>query len=147
MLATIKEFLGEEKQDSIIEVDCNGTQDNVFIKIRTKIDPFFTQVDVEEAKFDWSVMPTEDEEIKKVGPRSDFSDYCPVTYCKAGFLVKGKPDFEAQIFGKSYRFAGEKELEEFKFNPYAFLSRATIPLAPPEPKIMIVGQRGSGVST
>ena len=70
-----------------------------------------------------------------------------MTFIKSGFLVKGKPDFEQFIFGKSYRFAGEKEQEEFKFNPDAFLSKVRIPLPPPEPKIMLVGMRGAGVST
>ena len=117
------------------------------IKLRTKIDPFFTQVDSEECRFDWTTLPNEDEENPRRGPKSDFGDYCPVTYIKSGFLVKGKPDFEQFIFGKSYRFAGEKEQEEFKFNPDAFLSKVRIPLPPPEPKIMLVGMRGAGVST
>lgn len=66
---------------------------------------------------------------------------------KSGFLVKGKSDFESYILGKSYRFAGEKELETFKFNPNAFLNKVRIPLQPPQPKIMIVGMKGSGVTT
>lgn len=81
------------------------------------------------------------------GPKSDFGDYCPVTYCKSGFLVKGKADFESFIFGKSFRFAGEKEQEEFKFNPVAYLDKVSIPLPPPEPKIMLVGCKGAGVTT
>jgi hypothetical protein len=51
------------------------------------------------------------------------------------------------MFGKTYRFAGEKEQEEFKFNPAAFVSKVTIPLSAPQPKIMIVGIKGSGVTT
>lgn len=39
VLANIKEFIGE---DNVLDVDCNGSQDDVFIKLRTKIDPFFT---------------------------------------------------------------------------------------------------------
>lgn len=92
-------------------------------------------------------MPERQEDVPRRGPKSDFGDYCPVTYCKSGFLVKGKADFESFVFGKSYRFAGEKEQEEFKFNPDAFLSQVQIPLPPPEPKIMIIGQKGSGVTT
>jgi len=144
VLGTIKEFIGE---DGVVEVDCTGTKEEVFIKIRTKIDPFFMQADSEEVKFDWSTLPTADEENPKRGPRSDFGDFCPVTYCKSGFLVKGKSDFESFVFGKSYRFAGEKEQEEFKFNPNTFLEKVTIPLCPPQPKIMVVGMKGSGVST
>lgn len=51
------------------------------------------------------------------------------------------------MFGKSYRFAGEKELEKFKFNPSYYLAKVKIPLPAPEPKIMIVGLKGSGVTT
>lgn len=119
VLANIKEFIGEE---GVVEVDCLGSKDDVFIKIQTKIDPFFTQADSEEVKFDWSTLPNpDDEENPRRGPKSDFGDYCPVTYCKSGYLVKGKSDFESFVFGKSYRFAGEKEQEEFKFNPNAYL--------------------------
>jgi adenylate/nucleoside-diphosphate kinase len=85
--------------------------------------------------------------VPRRGPKSDFGDYCPVTFCKSGFLVKGKVDFESFVFGKSYRFAGEKEQEEFKFNPDAYLSKVTIPLPAPEPKIMLVGVKGAGVTT
>lgn len=70
-----------------------------------------------------------------------------MTYCNSGFLVKGKPDYESFIFGKSFRFAGEKEQEEFKFNPDAYLNKVQIPLPAPEPKIMLVGMKGSGVTT
>lgn len=148
VLGNIKEFIGE---DNVVEVDCNGTNKDVFIKLQTKIDPFFMQADSEEIKFDWSALPMPEDEAnpdaQRRGPKSDFGDYCPVTYCNSGFLVKGKADYESFIFGKSYRFAGEKEQEEFKFNPDAFLSKVTIPLPAPEPKIMLVGMKGSGVST
>lgn len=119
----------------------------MFIKLRTKIDPFFVQVDPEDIKFDYSQLPNEDEENPRRGPKSDFGDYCPVTYMDSGFIVTGKADFEAFVFGKSYRFAGEKELEKFKFNPSSYLSKVKIPLPAPEPKIMIVGLKGSGVTT
>jgi hypothetical protein len=51
VLANVKEFIGE---DGVVEVDCVGNKEDVFIKLRTKIDPFFTQADSEELKFDWS---------------------------------------------------------------------------------------------
>jgi hypothetical protein len=144
VIDTIKEHIGE---DNIVEVDCNGGQADVFIKLQTKIDPFFAQADSEDIKFDWSSMPEVAEDVPRRGPKSDFGDYCPVTYCKSGFLIKGKEDFQVFMYGKSYRCAGEDEMNEFKFNPDAFLSKVTIPLPAPEPKIMIIGQKGSGVST
>jgi hypothetical protein len=38
VLANIKEFIGEE---GVVEVECTGSKEEVFTKIRTKIDPFF----------------------------------------------------------------------------------------------------------
>ena len=55
------------------------------------------------------------------------------------------------MYGKTYWFAGEKEQEEFKFNPAMFLTgfggAQALPLTPPPPKIMILGCKGSGVTT
>ena len=59
VLQNIKEFIGDE---GVVEVDCTGTKKDVFIKLRTKIDPFFIQVDAEDVKFDYSQLPNEDEE-------------------------------------------------------------------------------------
>lgn len=39
VLGNIKEFIGEE---GVVEVDCSGQPEDVFIKLQTKIDPFFT---------------------------------------------------------------------------------------------------------
>jgi len=87
-------------------------------------------------------------------PFGEFGDYCPVSYVKDNWLAKGvpeNPDLECSVFGKIYRFSGEKEIEQFKFNPAKFLvgheGPASLPLLPPAPKIMIIGQKGSGIST
>ena len=79
ILATIKEHsIEEEKHEIIKEIDCSGSIDEVFIKIRTEIDPFFVQADnPEDIKV--SEEYEEDEEKKRI-PKSDFGDYCPVTY-------------------------------------------------------------------
>lgn len=58
-MGNIKEFIGE---DNVVEVDCNGTNKDVFIKLQTKIDPFFMQADNEEIKFDWSALPMAEDE-------------------------------------------------------------------------------------
>jgi hypothetical protein len=42
-------------------------------------------------------------------PKSDFGDYCPVTFVKDGFMSKGNPEIESTLFGKRYLFAGEAE--------------------------------------
>ena len=39
VLGNIKEFIGE---DNVLDVDCIGSMEDVFIKLQTKIDPFFT---------------------------------------------------------------------------------------------------------
>jgi hypothetical protein len=53
------------------------------------------------------------------------------------------------VRGKAHWFATEKELEEFKFNPEKFMiaDAKKLPLQPPNPKIMIVGFKGAGVTT
>jgi len=119
----------------------------VFIRIRTEVDPFFTLTDNPE---DVPVSADLDEEARRL-PKGDYGDYCPVTYVNQNFLVKGNSEFESSIMGKTYLFAGEKEQEEFKFNPSKFLlaenNLATLPLQPPAPKIMIIGNKGSGVTS
>ncbi len=79
---------------------------------------------------------------------------CPVTYVNENWLCKGNSEIEMTIGGKTYWFAGEKEQEEFKFNPEKYLitgahhaQKRSIPLLPPQPKIMIQGIKGSGVTT
>ena len=38
-------------------------------------------------------------------------------------------------------------MEDFKANPTRFLSDLQLPLPPPMPKVMIIGQKGSGITT
>lgn len=62
--------------------------------------------------------------------------------------MKGNPEFEATVHGKTFTLAGEGEQTEFKENPAKFLAAcSTLPLAPPPPKIMILGMKGAGIST
>lgn len=153
-LAIIKEHISEE---IVNEIDCTGSQDDVWIKIRTSIDPFFTLADdPENVRVSADNPEPEADDIEgleqwKPLPRSDFGNYCPVTYVNQGWLMKGNPEFESTVHGKTFLFAGEKEQEEFKFNPTKFLltatGKATLPLQCPAPKIMIVGNKGSGVTT
>jgi adenylate/nucleoside-diphosphate kinase len=60
------------------------------------------------------------DEDKKL-PKGDFGDYCPVTYVRDNWLVLGNPEFEVIVNGKTYLLAGEKEAEEFKFDPKKYL--------------------------
>lgn len=60
------------------------------------------------------------EEDKKL-PRGNFGDYCPVTFVNHGWMVKGNPELEKTVFGKTYLLAGEKEAEAFEFDPTRYL--------------------------
>jgi len=132
----VKEQLGE---DNVKEISANGSKDDVFIRIRNEIDPFYLKVDVLD---DVRTSADRSEEDKPL-PKGDFGDYCPVTYVNDNWLVLGNPEKEVIINGKTYFLAGEKEEEEFKFNPTKFLKLqqgvGTLPLLPPPPKIMVMG--------
>lgn len=144
MLALAKEHLGEE---TVKELSCNGTPETVFIRLRNEIDPFYLKVDNPE---DVRVSADLGEEDKKL-PKGDFGDYCPVTYVRDGWLVRGDPEKEITIYGKTYWPAGDEEAGKFKFNPIEFLKTKTgeakLPLLPPNPKIMVLGHRGAGTTT
>lgn len=124
--AVISEYLGEDNQEKIMDLkDCTGSISEVFFKLRSKLDPFFTRPD--DTTDDIKVSADyEEEEIFRM-PRCDFGDYCPVTYVDEGFLVKGGSDEdggdpnELYVNGKRYFFAGSKEMEKFKKNPSHYM--------------------------
>jgi len=70
-------MLGEEKEGLVRDIDCAGNEEDVFIKIRKEIDPFFLQTDDPE---NIKVSEEYDEEEKHRIQKGDFSDYCPVTW-------------------------------------------------------------------
>lgn len=70
-------------------------------------------------------------------------EYCPVSL-KNGWLIKGKEEFEAGVQGKRFKFAGEKELAQFKQDPSKFLNHSTVAIPP---RIMFMGLRGVGLKT
>ena len=149
ILAIVREqCVPEEKEGIVKEIDCSGSIEDVFIKIRTEIDPFFTLPDNPE---DVKVSEEYEDEEKKRIPRSDFGDYCPVTYVDAQFLVKGSEEKELFVYGKRYLFAGDEELEKFRFDPSKYLivqeAGVPLPLAPPQPKIMVTGVKSAGITT
>lgn len=124
----------EEKPgaEQVTEIDCNGSPEEVFNKIRRAIDPFCLQPDKEEDIITTADMPEDDDGVKARLPRSDFGDYCPVTFVDEGFMIKGDPEQEEQVFGKTYLFATEKERKLFQNNPakymVAFTSKQSLPL-------------------
>jgi adenylate/nucleoside-diphosphate kinase len=143
-IGVVKEHIGE---DLVREIDATGTDEEVLVKLLKELDPFVLQCDNPE---DVRVTADLGEEDRKL-PKGDFGDYCPVTYVDESFLVKGNPEFEHTVHGKTYLFAGEKEHETFKKDPSKYLivqqGKAKLPLQPPNPKIMIMGMKGSGIST
>lgn len=114
ILALAKEHLGEE---NVKEISCNGEKETILIRLRNEIDPFYIKVDNPD---DVRVSADLGEEDKKL-PKGDFGDYCPVTYVNDGWLVRGNPEQEVTIHGKTYWLSGEKEAEKFKFNHIEFL--------------------------
>jgi len=142
-----KEGAGEDKGDIGAEISATGSIDDVCIRIRMNIDPFYLRVDNPDENRANADLGEEDRRL----PKSDFGDYCPVTYVNSGFMQKGNPEMEVTVFGKTYTFAGEKEMEEFKFNPTKFMivknGAASLPLAPPAPKVMVLGVKGAGITT
>lgn len=135
--------------------DLSGSIEEVHFKIRSRLDPFFVRPDDTTDDIKTSA-DYEEEEIHRM-PKSDFGDYCPVTYVDDGFLVKGGSDEdggdpnELYIHGKRYFFAGSAELEKFKKNPAKYMivqqQGASLPLQPPAPKFLITGTKCAGVTT
>jgi hypothetical protein len=117
VLAAVKEVLGE---DITSDVNATGSIEDVTRKMRFELDPFYLRVDnADENRTNADVG----EDEKKLA-KGDFGDYCPVTYVKDNFLQRGNngdEGAEVTVYGKTYTFAGEKEMEEFKLNPHKFL--------------------------
>ena len=147
MFTVAKEGAGEDRGDIGAEISATGSIDDVCIRIRMNIDPFYLRVDNPEENRANADLGEEDKRL----PKSDFGDYCPVTFVNSGFMQKGNPEMEVTIFGKTYTFAGEKEMEEFKFNPTKFMivknGQTQLPLTPPPPKVMVLGVKGAGITT
>lgn len=114
VLGLAKEHLGDE---IVKEISCNGNRDEVLIRIRNEIDPFYLKIDNAEDNRTTADLGEEDKKLDK----GDFGEYCPVTYVKEKWLVRGNQENEVTINGKTYWLTGEKEAEEFKFNPSKFL--------------------------
>lgn len=150
-LMTSEEQPDFDAEKILKEVDCNGTPEEVFIKIRTALDPFFLKPDNPENCITSEDMEEDDEGNKARLPKSDFGDYCPVTFVDEGYMVKGDPTQESIVYGKTYLFSSEKEKAIFDKDPVKYMvaltGQQTLPLQPPAPKIMIIGNKGSGVTT
>ena len=133
------EAYGEEK---IIEVNCNGSKEHVLYNICSALDPFFPGID------DPSLVAKTTADLAEGArplPKGEYADFCPVTLKKEQILIVGDPETEVQYKGRTYRFAGQPEMEEFKINPAVYVDE--VPHRPPEPHLMVLGCRGAGVTT
>ncbi|CAD8103243.1 unnamed protein product [Paramecium sonneborni] len=135
--ALIKEAYQEE---NVKEIPIDGTKDEVWSRVRLALDPFQIRVDDEGLVR----VPGDVQEGEEPIPYGDYANYCPVTLQKTNWLVPGKEEFIALVRGRVYRFYGEKEQQIFKDNVQLFVpSKITIP----QPRIMFIGVRGSGLHT
>lgn len=85
MLGLAREHLNDE---NVREISCNGDVNTVLIRIRNEIDPFYLKVDNPD---DVRVSADLGEEDKKL-PKGDFGDYCPVTFVKDNWMMRGNPE-------------------------------------------------------
>ena len=94
-LALYQEQFGE---DMVIVVDCNGTEEEVFTKLLTKLDPFQIRVD----KLD-RVKVTEDLQDGEFPlPRGEYGYFCPVTFTNDSWRIPGTSDNEVQVKERVY---------------------------------------------
>jgi len=66
----------------------------------SEIDPFFLLADNPDDNRNTEADVNIDEEVPSNTrwlPKSDFGDYCPVSFKKHGFLIKGNREFESTI--------------------------------------------------
>lgn len=118
VLALAKEQLGEE---NVKEISTNGSEETVLIRIRNEIDPFYLKIDNPDDVRTSGELGEEDKRL----PKGDFGDYCPVTYVRDGWLIRGNMEQEVLVQGKTYWLSGEDEANKFKFNPTEFLKTKT----------------------
>jgi adenylate/nucleoside-diphosphate kinase len=134
-------ILKEQYEEIVNEISCNGSLEEVMARVYAAIDPYFPQVDNPDNVRTTGDLGEEDKQL----PRGEYGDFCPVTLTNDSWLFPGSEEFEAQVFERVYRLAGEPELEIFKADPMKFIKEGV--QHPPQPHIMIIGPRGSGVST
>lgn len=113
-IGKIKAFFGEQLGEEIVrDVALNGSQDEVFARICTIIDPFYPQVDDQAAVKISAELGEEEKPLQK----GEYGDFCPVTFANDSWLFPGNPELEQLVKGRTYKFSGEREMEEFKKMP------------------------------
>lgn len=120
------------------EVLIGDTVENLTIKVRNIIDPFFLKPD--EETLNRTSADVQEEDPIQFG----FCEkYCPVVL-NEGWLVRGKDSMECGVQGRRYRCFDEKELNQFKQNPGQFIDKKKLVVPP---RILFMGVRGVGLRT
>lgn len=98
----MREAYGEE---NIKEVAIDGSIEDVLIRVRTQLDPFYLRVD------DESLVrtPGDIQEGDDPLPSGNYANFCAFTLNRNGWLVPGKDEFVCQVRGRVFKFFGEKE--------------------------------------
>ena len=95
-------------------------------------------------------------EEKYPASKGEFGTFCPVTYKDDRWLFYAPENLELQVNQRTYRFAGEKEMDIFKKDPSVYMKArdrdnysnnlTLAPVAVPPPHIFFTGYQGAGVS-
>ena len=94
------------------------------------------------------MKPSEVEENIEPIPYSEYGPYCPICLVNEGWLQLGKEEFELQVRGLRYRFYSEKDMEDFKLNVEYYVEKEVKKgLKVPNPRILMMGIKGSGLKT
>jgi len=68
-----------------------------------------------------------------------------VTFIEDNWLVPGNEEIESFVYGRRYRFYSEAQQKKFKRKVGFYTSKQYLKIPPP--RIMLIGMRGSGVTT
>ncbi|KAL4506760.1 hypothetical protein ABPG72_001181 [Tetrahymena utriculariae] len=138
--AVLKEQFGEE---NVKEISIEGSELEVYNRIKVQLDPFFLKCDEEEniARTSNDVQEGDDPV-----PLGEYGPFCPIAFNEEKWLLPGKKDFESFVRGKSHIFYSEEDKKKFTDHTWKYVDGKTHYDVPP-PRIMIMGPKGSGVHT
>ena len=130
VLSSAKEAFGEEM---VVEIQADAEALEVHRRIVLALDPFTDRIDTADTVAEASPSPP-----GLCGP------YDPVLLATEGWLQPGNKESKAYFHGKEYLFAGEKEQMAFELSPNRYFQPSPSSFSP---HILILGVRGSGVTT
>ncbi|EGR31735.1 hypothetical protein IMG5_103090 [Ichthyophthirius multifiliis] len=137
--AVLKEQYSE---DSVKEIPIEGTELEVYNRIRVQLDPFFIRFDTEELARYPADVGEEDDPITW----GEYGSYCPIIFKDEQWLVPGRGDNEVIVRGKRHKFYSEEQKKKFQENTWKYVD-GSHHLELPPPRILLMGVRGSGLHT